>query len=295
MVQKLVKDHFGKEPHRGVNPDEVVAIGAAIQAAVLGGEAKEILLLDVTPLTLGIKVESGLMAPLITRNSAIPTTKTETFTTAAENQTGVTVEVFQGERPMADDNRKLGNFDLTGIPPAPRGTPKIEVKFDLDANGLLHVSAKDVGTGREQQIKITATTGLSEADIRKMVKEAEDQADKDKERKELAEARNQAEHTIYATEKSLRDFGDKLQGADKEKIERAVADLRKAKDGGNAGEMKRAVEEVQRVLHEFSKTLYEEASRRTSTPQAPPPEAGRPGGEKIIDAEFKTKDDRGAA
>jgi molecular chaperone DnaK len=293
MVQKLVKDHFGKEPHRGVNPDEVVAVGAAIQAAVLGGEAKEILLLDVTPLTLGIKVESGLMAPLITRNTAIPTTKTETFTTAAENQTGVTVEVYQGERPMADDNRKLGNFDLTGIPPAPRGTPKIEVKFDLDANGLLNVTAKDVGTGKEQQIRITATTGLSEADIKKMVAEAEAQADKDKVRKELAETRNQAEHTIYATEKSVRDFGDKLQGADKEKIERALEGLRKARDAGDAAEMKSAIEEVHRVTHEFSKTLYEEAARR----QAPPPEAAKAAGdEKIIDAEFKTKDDnRGAA
>jgi molecular chaperone DnaK len=289
MVQKLVKDEFGKEPHRGVNPDEVVAVGAAIQAAVLGGEAKEILLLDVTPLTLGIKVEGGLMAPLINRNTAIPTQKSEKFSTAADNQTGVTVEVFQGERPMADDNRKLGNFDLTGLPPAPRGTPQIDVKFDLDANGMLHVTAKDVGTGKEQNIRITATTGLSEADIQKMVREAEAQADKDKERKALAEARNQAEHTIYATEKAVRDFGEKLQGADKERIERALDGLRKARDGGSLDEMKRAGDEVQRVTQEFSKTLYEEAR------QAPPPEAKPAAGEKIIDAEFRTKDDRGAA
>jgi molecular chaperone DnaK len=284
MVQKLVKDFFGKEPHRGVNPDEVVAVGAAVQAAVLGGEAKEVLLLDVTPLTLGIKVEGGLMVPLIHRNSAIPTQKTETFSTAVDDQPGVTVEVYQGERPMAEDNRKLGNFDLQGIPPAPRGVPKIEVKFDLDANGILSVSAKDVGSGREQRIKITATTGLSEADIQRMVKDAEAQAEKDKERKELAEARNQAEHTIYATERSVKDFGEKLAADEKAKIERTLDSLRRAKDGGRPDEIKRAIEEVHRATHELSQKLHEGA--KPAAPEAPKAE---PGGEKIIDAEFKTK------
>ena len=285
MVQKLVKDFFGKEPHRGVNPDEVVAVGAAVQAAVLGGDAKEVLLLDVTPLTLGLKVEGGLMVPLINRNSAIPTQKTETFSTAADGQTGVTVEVYQGERPMAEDNRKLGNFDLTGIPPAPRGVPKIEVKFDLDANGILSVSAKDVGTGKEQNIRITAGTGLSEADIQRMVKDAEAQAEKDKERKELAEARNQAEHTIYATERSVKDFGEKLSADDKAKIQRTLDGLRRAKDGGRPDEIKRAIEEVHRATHELSQKLYEGA-KPAAAPEAPKTEAG---GEKIIDAEFKTK------
>jgi molecular chaperone DnaK len=177
MVQKRVKDFFGREPNRSVNPDEVVAVGAAIQAGVLAGEMKHILLLDVTLLTLGIKVEGGLMAPLIAKNSHIPTRRSQIFSTAADNQTGVTVEVYQGERPMADDNRLLGRFDLTGIPPAPRGVPQIEVTFDIDANGILHVSAKDLATGREQAIRITATTGLSEADIRRMIQEAEQFAD----------------------------------------------------------------------------------------------------------------------
>jgi molecular chaperone DnaK len=293
MVQALVKDYFGREPNRSVNPDEVVAVGAAIQAAVLGGEAREVLLLDVTPLTLGLKVEGGLMVPLIPRNTTIPTQKTERFSTAADDQTGVTVEVYQGERPMAEDNRKLGNFDLVGLPPAPRGVPKIDVKFDLDANGLLSVSAKDIGTGKEQQIRITATTGLSESEIQRMVKDAEAQAEKDKERKELAEARNQAEHTLYATERSVKDFGDKLGEADHRSIEGAADALRKAKDGGRADEIRRAIEEVHRVTHAVSKTLYEAAAR-----QAPPgPEAPTPGpapdagkGEKIIDADFRTKE-----
>ncbi|HXG62135.1 MAG TPA: Hsp70 family protein, partial [Planctomycetota bacterium] len=298
MVQKLVKDFFGREPNRSVNPDEVVAVGAAIQAGVLAGEMKHILLLDVTPLTLGIKVEGGLMAKLIPRNTAIPTKKSQIFSTAADNQTGVTVEVYQGERPMADDNRKLGQFDLTGIPPAPRGVPQIEVTFDIDANGLLHVSAKDLATGKEQQIKITATTGLSEADIQRMVKEAEQFADKDRQRQELAEARNQAEHAIYSTEKMLREYADKIAAGDKEKIERAVEKLKKAKEGDRTDEIKRALEELTRASHEFSKTLYEEAARRRGS--AAGAEAGSSsdgggrasaaaGGEKVIDADFTTK------
>jgi molecular chaperone DnaK len=280
-----------------VNPDEVVAVGAAVQAAVLSGDAKEILLLDVTPLTLGIKVEGGLMVPLITRNSAIPTQKSQKFSTAVDNQPGVTVEVFQGERPMAEDNRKLGNFDLQGIPPAPRGVPQIEVAFDIDVNGLLKVSAKDIATGKQQEIRITASTGLDESEIKKMVKDAEQFADKDKSRKEIAEARNQADHTVYATEKALRDHGDKLQAGDKEKIEKSLEGLKKVKDGEKPDEIKRAIEDVNRTLHEFSKTLYEAAAKNappetgssSSTGPKPGPKGGPEGDEKIIDADFKTK------
>jgi molecular chaperone DnaK len=301
MVQSLVKGFFKREPNRSVNPDEVVAVGAAVQAAVMGGEMREILLLDVTPLTLGIKVEGGLMVPLIKRNTTIPTEQQQTFSTAADGQTGVTVEVYQGERPMADDNRKLGNFDLTGIPPAPRGVPQIEVKFKLDANGILNVSAKDIGTGKQQEIKITASTGLSEDEIKKMVRDAEQYADKDKERQELAEARNQAEHTVYTMEKLLRDYAEKIGASDKEKIEKAIEKVKKAKEGDRADEIKRSVEELNRAAHDFSKTLYEEAAKQrgAQAQQAPPPPDGAdrpgssgapgPGGEKIIDADFKTK------
>src|ERR1043166_6802747 len=221
-VQQLVKDFFKREPNRSVNPDEVVAVGAARQAAVLGGERKDILLLDVTPLTLGIKVEGGLMVLLIKRNMRIPTHYAQTFPPAADNQPAVTVEVFQGERPMADDNRKLGNFDLTGIPPAPRGVPQVEVAFDLDASGILNVTAKDLGTNKSQNIRITASTGLDEKEIQKMVRDAEQFSDKDKELKEVAEARNQADHVVYSTEKAMQEYGEKLSASDKEKIQKAL-------------------------------------------------------------------------
>jgi molecular chaperone DnaK len=297
MVQKLVKDFFGREPNRSVNPDEVVAVGAAIQAAVLSGDVKDILLLDVSPLTLGIKVEGGLMVPLIKRNSHIPAKHSQVFSTAADNQPAVTVEVFQGERPMAEDNRKLGNFDLTGIPPAPRGVPQVEVTFDVDANGILNVSAKDLGTQKQAQIRITASTGLSEKEIERMVKDSEQFAAKDQERKDLAEARNQADHAVYATEKALRDHADKLGAGDKEKIEKAVEALKKAKEGDQPADIKRAIEEVNKVTHEFSKTLYEEAAKRqasagqtgTSSDGSKKPAGKGEGDEKIIDADFKTK------
>ena len=306
MVQKLVKDFFGREPHKGVNPDEVVAVGAAIQAAVLSGDVRDVLLLDVTPLTLGIKVEGGIVAPLIQRNTSIPTKKSQTFSTAADNQAGVTVEVYQGERPMADDNRKLGNFDLSGIPPAPRGLPQIEVTFDIDANGILNVTAKDKGTGKQQEIKITASTGLDEKDIDRMVKEAEQQGEKDKKRKELAEARNQADHAVYTAEKTMKEHEAKLSDSDKEKIGKALEQLKKAKEGESVADIKSAMEELTKASHEFSKALYEEAAKQSqqqggpapdaqtqtqSSSQGDPPKGGDKGegGEKIIDADFKTK------
>jgi molecular chaperone DnaK len=282
-IQQLVKDFFGREPNRSVNPDEVVAIGAAIQGAVLAGEMKDVLLLDVTPLTLGVKVEGGLMAPLIPRNTTIPTQRSQTFSTAADNQSGVTVEVFQGERPMADDNRKLGNFDLTGIPPAPRGAPQIDVKFDLDANGILNVSAREKGTGTEQQIRITATTGLDEKQIQKMVKEAEEMAERDRARKELAEARNQADHAVYSAEKMLREGGAQASPP-RSALERALEAARKAKDSDRTDDIRRSISELQSASQEFSKAAYAAAAGR---PQEAP--AAGPGGEKVIDAEFKTK------
>jgi len=294
-IQALVKDFFAREPNRSVNPDEVVAVGAAIQAAVLGGEMRDILLLDVTPLTLGLKVEGGLMVPLIPRNTTIPTERSQTFSTAADNQSGVTVEVYQGERPMADDNRKLGNFDLTGIPPSPRGVPQIEVTFDLDANGILHAKARDKGTGKEQEIRITAGTGLDEHQIQKMVKDAESMAERDKVRKELAETRNLAEHAVYTTQKTLREYGDKLSPGDKGKIEAAVERLQKVKDGDQLEEIKRATEEVNRTLHEFSKTLYETARNEGAQASSQGAAPGRGGEGNVVDAEFRTKpDDRKA-
>ena len=290
-IQQLVKGFFGREPNRSVNPDEVVAIGAAIQAAVLAGEMRDVLLLDVTPLTLGVKVEGGLLAPLIPRNTTIPTQRSQLFSTAADNQSGVTVEVYQGERPMADDNRKLGNFDLTGIPPALRGAPQIEVKFDIDANGLLHVSARDKGTGREQQIRITAGTGLDEKQIQKMVREAEEMKEKDRDRKELAEARNQADHAIYSTEKLLREHADKVTGRNKEAIEQALENVKRVKDSSSSEEIRRGVAVLQTTTQDFSRQLYEAAAAGPQEPPAAGPGGRAPeGAEKVIDAEFKTKE-----
>ena len=300
MVQKLVKDYFGREPNRSVNPDEIVAVGAAVQGAILQGD-KDILLLDVTPLTLGLKVEGGLMVPLIGRNSAIPTKKSQVFSTAADNQPAVTIEVYQGERPMANDNRKLGNFDLDGIPPARRGVPQIEVSFDLDANGILNVTAKDLGTNKQQQVTIKGSTGLSEAEIKKMVSDAEQYGEEDKKRKELVEAKNQADHILYQTEKTLKDNADKLPAGDKEKIEKAAESLKKARDSENIDEIKKAMDELATASHEFSKKLYEDAAKAQAAAgqSAPPPQAGGdgspktegkgPSGEKIIDAEFESK------
>src|SRR6059036_745401 len=230
-VQEAVKQLFGKEPHKGVNPDEVVAVGAAVQGAVLTGEVKDLLLLDVTPLSLGIETLGGVMTPLITRNTTIPTKKSEVFTTAADNQTSVEVHVLQGERPMARDNRTLGKFQLVGIPPAPRGVPQIEVTFDIDANGIVNVSAKDLGTGKEQKITITASSGLAKDEVDRMMKDAESHAEDDRKRKEEIELRNKADQAVYGAERMLKDTGDKLGDADRTAIQGGMDAVKKAMEG----------------------------------------------------------------
>jgi molecular chaperone DnaK len=248
-VQAIVKDLFGKEPHKGVNPDEVVAVGAAIQAGVLAGEVKDLLLLDVTPLSLGIETLGGVMTTLIPRNTTIPTRKSETFSTAADNQTSVEVHVLQGERPMARDNRPLGKFHLTGLPPAPRGVPQIEVTFDIDANGIVNVSAKDMATQKEQKITITASSGLSKDEVDRMMREAESHADDDKKRKEEIETRNLADQSVYASERLVKDAGEKLGSSDKAAIETAAENLKKAIERNDAAEMMRLMEALNQVQH----------------------------------------------
>src|SRR5262247_205637 len=268
-VQAIVKDLFGKEPHKGVNPDEVVAVGAAIQAGVLAGEVKDLLLLDVTPLSLGIETLGGVLTTLIPRNTTIPTRKSEVFSTAADNQTSVEVHVLQGERPMARDNRPLGKFHLTGIPPAPRGMPQIEVTFDIDANGIVNVSAKDMATQKEQKITITASSGLSKDEVDRMMKEAESHADEDKKRKEEIETRNHADQTVYAAERLLRDTGDKLAPADRGAIESAIEAAKKAIEGTDGKEIQRALDQLTAAQHKAAESLY-----RQQAPGGP----GAPGG-----------------
>jgi molecular chaperone DnaK len=258
-VQQIVKELFNKEPHRGVNPDEVVAVGAAIQAGVLAGEVKDLLLLDVTPLSLGIETLGGVMTTLITRNTTIPTRKSETFSTAADSQTSVEVHVLQGERPLARDNRTLGRFQLVGIPPAPRGIPQIEVTFDIDANGMVNVSAKDQGTGKEQKITITASSGLSKDEVERMKKDAEAHAEEDKKRREEIETRNRADQAVYAAEKMLQEMGDKLPAADKAAVESAVEALKTAVSGGDTDAMTRAMEQLTQVQHKAAEALYKTA------------------------------------
>jgi molecular chaperone DnaK len=255
-VQQIVKDLFGKEPHRGVNPDEVVAVGAAIQAGVLAGEVKDLLLLDVTPLSLGIETLGGVMTTLITRNTTIPTRKSETFSTAADSQTSVEVHVLQGERPLARDNRTLGRFQLVGIPPAPRGIPQIEVTFDIDANGMVNVSAKDLGTGKEQKITITASSGLSKDEVERMMKDAESHAEEDKRRREEIETRNRADQAVYAAEKMMQEMGDKLPSSDKAAVESAVEGLKSAISGGDTAAMTRAMEQLTQAQHKAAEALY---------------------------------------
>src|SRR5216117_3460365 len=257
-VQAIVKELFGKEPHKGVNPDEVVAVGAAIQAGVLAGEVKDLLLLDVTPLSLGIETLGGVMTTLIPRNTTIPTRKSEIFSTAADNQTSVEVHVLQGERPLARDNRTLGRFQLTGIPPATRGVPQVDVTFDIDANGMVNVSAKDLGTGKEQKITITASSGLAKDEVDRMMKEAESHADEDKKRREEIETRNRADQAIYGAERMLKDTGDKLSAADKQAIEQAVEGLRKAIDGQDSAAIQKALDALTAAQHKAAESLYKQ-------------------------------------
>jgi molecular chaperone DnaK len=258
-VQQIVKELFGKDPHKGVNPDEVVAVGAAIQAGVLAGEVKDLLLLDVTPLSLGIETLGGVMTTLIPRNTTIPTRKSEVFSTAADSQTSVEVHVLQGERPLARDNRTLGRFQLIGLPPAPRGVPQIEVTFDIDANGIVNVSAKDLGTGKEQKITITASSGLSKDEVERMMKDAESHAEEDKRRKEEIEARNRADQTVYAAEKMLQDMGAKLSSADKAAVETAIEQLKTAISSNDTAAMNRAMEQLTQAQHRAAEALYKSA------------------------------------
>jgi molecular chaperone DnaK len=292
-VVQVVKDIFGKEPHKGVNPDEVVAIGAAIQGSVLAGERKDVLLLDVTPLTLGIETEGGVMTALVERNTTIPCERKQTFSTAADNQTAVTVKVFQGERPMASDNRLLGEFNLEGIPPAPRGMPKIEVKFDIDQNGILNVAAKDLGSGKQATIKIENPSGLSKEEIAKMQRDAELHAAEDKQRKELADLRNQAENMCYQLEKQIKEQGDKLRDEDKAPLTKAIEHTREVAKGNDVAAVKSAVESLEQAAHAFSKTLYEKnaaAGAGGDSGAAPQSSSSTGGGDDAIDAEFEVKD-----
>ncbi|MCX7788265.1 MAG: molecular chaperone DnaK [Spirochaetes bacterium] len=262
-VQALVREIFGKEPHKGVNPDEVVAVGAAIQGGILGGEVKDVLLLDVTPLSLGIETLGGVFTKLIERNTTIPTKKTQIFSTAADNQTAVSIHVLQGEREMASMNRTLARFDLVGIPPAPRGVPQIEVTFDIDANGILHVSAKDLGTGKEQKIRIESSSGLKEEEIQRMIREAEEHAEEDRRMKEAAEARNEADSLIYNTEKTLREFGDKVSSEDRKRIEVAISELRSVMDSRDAAKIREKTEVLKQAAFRISEEVYKQAQQRS--------------------------------
>jgi molecular chaperone DnaK len=301
-IQALVKELFGREPHKGVNPDEVVAVGAAIQGGVLKGEVKDLLLLDVTPLSLAIETLGGVATPMIPRNTTIPTKKTETFSTAADNQTSVEVHVLQGERPMAAQNRTLGKFHLTGLPPAPRGVPQIEVTFDIDANGILNVTAKDTATGKDQKITITSSSGLSKEEVERMAKEADAHSAEDKAKREEIEAKNQLDTMVYQMEKMLRESGDKISGSERGEVENAIADAKKALESGDKASMDRARETLTQASHKLAEQMYKSAGSQ-GAPGAGPgagagPSAGASGNgqtkkdEGVIDAEYVDVEDK---
>jgi molecular chaperone DnaK len=293
MVQKAVQDYFGKEPHKGVNPDEVVAIGAAVQGGVLGGDVKDVLLLDVTPLSVGIETLGGVMTKLIERNTTIPTRKAEIFSTAADNQTSVEIKVYQGEREFARDNKLLGAFHLVGIPPAPRGIPQVEVAFDIDANGIMNVSAKDLGTGKEQKITITSSSGLSKDDVERLVKDADVHAEEDKRRREEIEAKNQLDSLVYSVEKMLSENREKISGSDVQTLEGAISDARKAMEQGGLETIKSAMDSLQKASHKLAEVMYQNASAAGAgaAPGGPgadeSAQSGAPGNGKddVIDAE----------